>query len=30
MLVNLKEIMQLAEKDKIAIGAYNTPNLETL
>ena len=30
MLVNLKEILQLAEKDKIAIGAYNTPNLETL
>ena len=30
MLVNLKEILQLAEKSRIAIGAYNTPNLETL
>ena len=30
MLVNLKEILQVAEKGNIAIGAYNTPNLETL
>jgi fructose-bisphosphate aldolase class II len=30
MLVNLKEIMEYAEEHKIAIGAFNVPNLETL
>lgn len=30
MLVNLKEILQLAEAKKIAIGSFNTPNLESL
>ena len=30
MLVNLKEILQIAEERKIAIGSFNTPNLESL
>ena len=30
MLVNLKEILQIAEKRKCAIGAFNTPNMTTL
>lgn len=30
MLVNLKEIMKIAEARKIAIGAFNTPNLTAL
>ena len=30
MKVNLKEVLRFAEKDNIAIGAYNTPNLESL
>ncbi len=30
MLVNLKEILEIAEKKKIAIGAFNTPNLTSL
>lgn len=30
MLVTLKEMMQIAEERKIAIGAFNTPNLESL
>ena len=28
MLVNLKEILALAEEKKCAVGAFNTPNLE--
>ena len=28
MLVNLVEILKLAEEKKCAIGAFNTPNLE--
>lgn len=28
MLVNLKEILQIAEEKKCAVGAFNTPNLE--
>ena len=27
MLVNLKEILEIAEQRKIAIGAFNTPNM---
>ncbi|MCC8150069.1 MAG: class II fructose-bisphosphate aldolase, partial [Lachnospiraceae bacterium] len=30
MLVNLKEILTIAEKEKIAIGSFNTPNLESI
>ena len=30
MLVNLKEMMAIAEAKKIAIGSFNTPNLESL
>ncbi len=30
MLVTLKEMMETAEKRKIAVGAFNTPNLESL
>lgn len=30
MLVNLKEILEIAEERNIAIGAFNTPNLEAL
>lgn len=30
MLVNLKEILAIAEEKKCAIGAFNTPNLEAL
>lgn len=30
MLVNLKEILKMADDRKIAVGAFNTPNLECL
>ena len=30
MLVNLKEILRLAEESNYAIGAFNTPNLESI
>ena len=30
MLVNLKEILAIAEEKKCAVGAFNTPNLECL
>ncbi len=30
MLVNLKEILEIAEKEKIAIGSFNTPGLECI
>lgn len=30
MLVNLKEIMEIAEERKIAVGSFNTPSLEAL
>ncbi|MBE5853561.1 MAG: class II fructose-bisphosphate aldolase, partial [Lachnospiraceae bacterium] len=30
MLVTLKEILEIAEKRNIAIGAFNTPNMESL
>ncbi len=30
MLVTLNEVMKIAEREKIAIGAFNTPNLECL
>ena len=30
MLVNLKEILEIAEEKKIAVGAFNTPNFEAL
>lgn len=30
MLVNMKEMLQDAEKHNYAIGSLNTPNLETL
>lgn len=30
MLVSLSEIMEIAEEKKIAIGSFNTPNLESL
>lgn len=30
MLVNLKEILKIAEAKKIAIGSFNTPNLESI
>ena len=30
MLVNLKEILAMAEKRKCAIGAFNTPSLECI
>ena len=30
MLVNLKEILAIAEERKIAVGSFNTPNLESL
>lgn len=30
MLVNLKEILRIAEAKKIAVGSFNTPNLESV
>lgn len=30
MLVNLKEILKIAEERRIAVGSFNTPNLESL
>ena len=30
MLVTLKEILQIAEERKIAVGSFNTPNLESI
>ena len=30
MLVTLKEILEIAEERKIAVGSFNTPNLESL
>lgn len=30
MLINLKEILGIAEKERIAIGSFNTPNLTSL
>ncbi|MCL2322711.1 MAG: class II fructose-bisphosphate aldolase [Oscillospiraceae bacterium] len=30
MLITLKEILKIAEENKIAIGAFNSPNLESL
>lgn len=30
MLINLKEILETADQEKIAIGAFNTPNLECI
>ena len=30
MLITLKEMMKLAEEKKVAVGAFNTPNLESL
>lgn len=30
MLVNLREILQLAEEQRFAVGAFNTPNLECI
>ena len=30
MLINLKEILTIADHDNIAIGAFNTPNLECI
>lgn len=30
MLINLKEILEIAENRKIAIGAFNTPNIQCL
>lgn len=30
MLVNLKEILEIAEKKKIAIGSFNTPNMTSV
>lgn len=30
MLVTLKEMMKIAEEQKIAVGSFNTPNLESL
>ena len=30
MLVTLKEILRMAEEKKMAIGAFNCPNLESL
>ena len=30
MLVNLKEILEIAQKNKIAVGSFNTPNLTSL
>ena len=30
MLATLKEVLQAAEDKKIAIGAFDTPNLESL
>ncbi len=30
MLVNLKQILEIAEEKKMAVGAFNTPNLESL
>ena len=30
MLVNLVEILKLAEERKCAVGAFNTPNLECI
>lgn len=30
MLVNLKQIMDIAEQNQYAVGSFNTPNLESL
>ena len=30
MLVNLKELLAIADERKCAVGAFNTPNLECL
>ena len=30
MLVNLKEILKIAEEKKIAIGSFNTPNMTSI
>ena len=30
MLINLKEILKISEEKKIAVGSFNTPNLESL
>ena len=30
MLVNLKDILKVAQARKIAMGSFNTPNLESL
>ena len=30
MLVDLKEILEIAEKNKCAIGSFNTPNLTSI
>lgn len=30
MLVNLQEVLKIAEKDKYAIGSFNTPNFENI
>mgnify|MGYP004580156825 FL=1 len=30
MLATLNEVMEIAEQKKIAIGSFNTPNLESL
>lgn len=30
MLVTLKEILEIAEEKKIAVGAFNTPSLTSL
>ncbi len=30
MLLNLKEILEIAERDKIAVGAFNAPNISSL
>ena len=30
MLITLKEMMDIAEERQIAVGSFNTPNLESL
>ena len=30
MLVSLKSVLEIAEQQNIAIGAFNTPNIESL
>ena len=30
MLVTLKDVLKIAEAKKLAVGAFNTPNLESL